>query len=243
MSYQCTCCRPSATCALIEIRELRTPEGRAAAMERYHQELRERAAERDSAPTERETASRLVKLGAPGDAIAVVSKPDDGPAIEGARRFIRAPYNVITFFMLLGSTGVGKTVAATFVLADFARKYRWNEQPTGSNENPALFVKAARLTSLTDWNADHARWLDQLIGARLLVLDDLGDEGTPSAIQRVTDLLLARADKRRRTVLTSNLDAKSFERRYGAALFDRLRTMSITPSLAGLKSHRKRSAA
>ncbi len=75
------------------------------------------------------------------------------------------------------------------------------------------------------------------------MLDDIGDEGSPAAIQRVVDLLLARADKRRRTVITSNLDAAALERRYGAALFDRLRNMSIAPNLSTLKSRRRRGAA
>ncbi len=165
MSYECTCCRPSQTCALLEFRELARPGGREAAMARYHDELRRRAAQRDDAPTGRDVAERLLKLGAPGDAIAAIANPDELPTIDAARKFIYAPHNVITFLVLIGATGVGKTVAATYALADFARKYRWNDQMTGTSDAPAMFVRASKLTGLTDWNADHARWLDQLINA------------------------------------------------------------------------------
>lgn len=239
-AYQCQCCRPSRTCARIEFRELGQPGGREAAMARYREELRTRAAERDEAPDDRAVAARMAKLGVPGDAISALDHLDPGPAEDAARRYLRAQWNIVPFLFLAGGVGVGKTVAAALVFADAVRKHPWNNEATGSNENPLVFIRASRLTSLTDWNADHARWLDQLLAARLLVLDDLGDEGTGPAVQRVTDLLLARCDKKRRTVITSNLTAEALKRRYGEALFDRIRTMSIAPNLAGLKSHRKK---
>ncbi len=43
-TFQCICCRPSPTCALVEFRKLRTSEGRKAAMEEYRDQLRHRAA-------------------------------------------------------------------------------------------------------------------------------------------------------------------------------------------------------
>ena len=42
--YECTCCRPSPTCALIEFRALNQPGGRARAMDDYRAQLKHRAA-------------------------------------------------------------------------------------------------------------------------------------------------------------------------------------------------------
>lgn len=42
--YECHCCRPSPTCALIEFRALNQPGGKARAMEDYRAQLRHRAA-------------------------------------------------------------------------------------------------------------------------------------------------------------------------------------------------------
>jgi hypothetical protein len=207
----------------------------------------ERAARREVTAVDWPT--RLERLQVPAQAIVALrdgaGRPAEGAqetvCIAAARKFLAAPPRMLPGLVLVGPTGVGKTVAAAFVVRDFARKWDWNGQPTGPAMPPAIWLPARRLTSLSAFDDADAELFRHALKTRLLVLDDVGDEATDFAKARLTDLLMQRLDDARRTVITSNLTAERFKARYGEALTDRINTRTLHPRLDG-KSLRKKAA-
>lgn len=223
---------------LREFRQLATPEGRELARAEYRAEAQERASSSKWESRGR-AAYRLQQLGVP--AVAITALRDASVAtgsLLAARRFVDDGER--WFLALIGASGIGKSLAATYVLQEFVRRYPWNAQATGISQEPAVYLSAADLTGATAWEENHRSRMRAAEGAKLLVVDDMGDEGTPVGIAALVRLLMARADDKRRTVLTSNLTRDGFVRRYGAALADRLKVCAVTPNLADEKSLRRR---
>jgi hypothetical protein len=195
---------------------------------------------------ERETSSYTEawrwaqKAGAPYEALSTLrGGPEDTEALMAARKFNRDPEAL--FLLLLGPTGVGKTLAAALVVVDFASKWPWNEQPSGpGTAEPIRYVDASSLTRLSAFDAETGRYVDSLRACHLLVLEDAGDEGTDLGKGLFVELLMARHAKRRRTVVTGNLLPPMFRKRYGDAVADRIRAAGYSPDLFGEKSKRRR---
>ncbi len=239
----CTCTGPGARtrgeCTVMrEARLYKTPEGRQQLRDEYAEELREATFRRESKGDDASMAHHLQKIGVPADDILTLRKPDETTALQAARKFIGAPRDMVRVLLLLGPNGVGKSVAAAAVLQAWARTYPWNQLATGTTATPAMMVEARKLTRLTTWGADDSRWLDSLLETEMLVLDDVGDEGTPTGCTALADLVLSRFARRRRTVLTGNLRWEPFAARYGSALADRVKGSGIVPNLWGEKSLR-----
>lgn len=242
----CEC--PVGGCVLAEMRALSQPGGAKRAMEAYHRELRARATRREAGMDPQDLSYRMQKIGIPAeDILALRGKLDDTAALDGARRFLAAPPAAgLRILLLLGGPGVGKTLAASYVVRDEARRFDWNGQATGTGVDPIQFVRAGELTRIDYQDrvegGQHRQRLDEMARCRLLVIDDAGDEGGTSGRSAVAETVLRRDSNGRRTVITTNLTAERFKELYGAPLADRIRTRGITPNLVAEKSRRKRAA-
>jgi hypothetical protein len=234
--------RTGAGCPVLrELRLLKSDDGRAQLRREYHEALRVRAGQFDSGEAV-DVPRKLEQLGVPMDSIAALRAPRETVAMENAKRLDRGG-DLMQMLVLLGPPGSGKTVAAAWLLGQAVRRHPWNSQPTKSNTTPLLFVEARALTRLSNFDPEASRWVDAMRDAKLLVLDDVGDEGTPSGCSTLADVVLHRHARKRRTVLTGNLRAEAFKARYGDALADRIRASAIVPNLWGQQSMRKRGAA
>lgn len=209
----------------------------------YAAQLKARAEQLDGAPASEELGLQLQKAGVPGSAIAdLATTLKVTPALDAAKKFARSPRGLVRTLALLGPAGRGKTVAAAWVMREKLRVDGWNNTATGTLISPVLFVDACRLTRVSNFDALDSQWLSELERVDVLVLDDAGDEGTAQGAGLLSDLARKRHGKQRRTVITSNLTKDAFERRYGNALTDRIKSEGILAELPGV-SMRKRVAA
>ena len=117
----------------------------------------------------------------------------------------RRPSALGLVLVFAGGNGTGKTAAAGWIVA------HWPSE--------ALFVKSSEIAELadTDWSANaevRAQWL----APELLVIDDVGAERSPRAkkheVQRIGPLILARHNKRKATILTTNRPPEEFALEY-----------------------------
>lgn len=239
----CDC--PISKCVLAEMRALAQPGGAKRAMEAYREELRDRASQRESGMDPQDLAYRLQKIGVPAeDILALRTRIEDSAAMVAARKFLGAPPQAAMRFLLLsGGFGVGKTLAASYVARDEARRFDWNGQASGGIAvEPIQFVRAGELTRIDSRDRLDTQRLDGMAKCRLLVVDDAGDEGGPIGRGALAETLLRRDAGARRTVITTNLTLEKFAELYGGALVDRIRVRGITPNLAKEKSRRKKAA-
>lgn len=177
------------------------------------------------------------KAGAPYQALAALKQgPRATLAIQEARKFNTDAEAV--FLLLLGAAGVGKSLAATLVAVDFAKKWPWNEGQTGTDLEPLRYVDAVTLMRVSVFDSEAQRYVDGLKRCHLLVLEDVGDEGTELGKGLLVELLMTRHASRRRTVVTGNLVPNVFQERYGRAVWDRIKSSGYIPSLAGQTSQR-----
>jgi DNA replication protein DnaC len=224
-----------------EARLAATPEGRKQLREEYFNQLRRRAKELDSKPLPEAIRHWARKCGCPHEALnAVEAGLRDSPAVKAAKAF--SDDRKALFLLLLGPTGVGKSAAATSVVWDFCASYQWNSEPSGQLLSPCEYVDASRLTRLSAYDSEDSRFVERLRTCRLLVLEDVGDEGTDFGKGLLVELLMHRHASSRRTVLTANLTADAFKARYGEAVADRIRSTGHVPNLHGQKSQRRRPA-
>lgn len=216
-----------------------TDEGRAV-LERRRKELYAKAAGERQASDLVEGWRWAQKAGAPYDALAALKRgPEESEALKAARKFNQD--SEALFLLLLGPTGVGKTLAASLAVVDFASQWPWNEQPSGIGAaEPVRYVDSSSLTRLSAFDAEAGRYVDSLRSCHLLVLEDAGDEGTELGKGVFVELLMARHARRRRTVVTGNLRPPQFRQRYGEAVADRIRTSGYMPDLFSEKSRRRR---
>lgn len=198
----------------------------------YRKQLSARIAE--SEPTPMELESQLQKAGVPLAVVSGLRVPLKATqALAAARAFLGAPRHLACFLVLLGSPGRGKSLAAAWVMREVLRRDGWNKAATGGHALPVEFVEASRLTRVSSYDKLDGQWMDDLATVPVLVLDDAGDEATTAGQDALSGLLLQRSAKFRRTVLTSNLRKEAFERRYGMALADRIRSSGVVVELAG----------
>lgn len=239
---RCEC--PAGKCTLREFRELRE-KGAGWAMEQYREELRARAAQRDRGMEPQDLAYRLQRIGVPAEDILALRGPlEDTSALQAAKKFLAAPREAaLNFLLLVGGPGVGKTLAASYVLRDEARRFDWNGQAGGGvTVEPLQFIRAGELTRIDTRDRLDTQRLNGMAKCRLLVLDDAGDEGGPIGRDALVEMLLRRDANGRRTVVTTNLTAERFAELYGKPLMDRIRVRGIAPNLTKEKSRRKRAA-
>lgn len=159
---------------------------------------------------EAELPGRLKRAGAPPRALEAWRSPGESLALGHVRAFL--PMD-LTFCLLLGGPGAGKTVAAVEALAFALREDR-----------TARFVRAAEVARLSNWGEEAELLRDELHHAGMLALDDLGSETiTDQWLSVFHEMIDERYESRRKTVITSNATRETLAKRYGARFADRMR--------------------
>lgn len=125
-------------------------------------------------------------------------------------------------FVLLGGTGVGKTVAAAWALA----------------RRRGTFVEAERVVRLYEgrWKVDADRF-QKLIRCELLVIDELGtEEDLARARPAYREIVNRRQSRHRPTLFLGNLNVATLRERFEARTWNRLEAIAeirgaVGPSL------------
>lgn len=158
----------------------------------------------------------------PQELEAVAGMDETWPAAIAVRKWWAG---TSLFLTLGGETGTGKTVAAACLCCEAFERVR-SESFEGRFWRPgwARFVKANELARLSYFAAEDRNWLEHLAVVRYLAIDDLGAELASTSFGATLEGLVdARARNKVRTVLTTNLDSKTFEARYGARVWRRIK--------------------
>jgi DNA replication protein DnaC len=187
------------------------PEGRAKyfALVGELQELRdEQQAANDKAYASERRLKRLVRAGCGERSAAASEDPRDTPALSAVEEWLQADK---TWLLLAGAKGCGKTVAAT-----------WAVDHALSSGKSAAFRAVSAVGALSQYD-DGATEMERLRGVHLLVLDELGVEfASDYAKSRFFELLDARHEACRPTILTSNLGLADASKRLGERIADRI---------------------
>lgn len=194
-----------------------------------HIELREAEAHwrraQEAADLERRVLSGLEASGAGERALHAAASPAQTQALEAAQKWLGAKpidREYAVWLVLLGGTGTGKTVAATWALREALRQ-----------GESAYFRTTSRLSRLSGFD-EGARELAMLSECGLLVLDDVGAEAqTAWGSGLLQELLDNRHQGYRRTIITSNLSANDFKARLGERMTDRIREDGYVVTLGG----------
>ena len=127
------------------------------------------------------------------------------------------------WLIVTGPTNAGKTQAAVAVLEHFIRQHPWNTQAGGNATaglRPFVLVHAVDFAMVsrqfrTFSTAGRAHELaEEMLRARVLVLDDVGTERLDAeALEFFQKLVNERYASRRVTVWTANLSPSELERR------------------------------
>lgn len=170
----------------------------------------------------RERSARTISLfdvvkadGVPKRFRQLLPIPEPTTAVKQVEAWARGDGWVL---VLSGPKGVGKSFAAA--------RFLWNHaMETGRRPHAQAkrrWYPATLLARLSGYGDE----LEELNGLATLVIDDLGVEYTDrngNFRSRMDYLLDARYGEELPTVITTNLDAKGFERRYGDRVLDRVR--------------------
>lgn len=194
-----------------------------------------RTTERDAAARHENAHARalltLRALKVPLDAIDALAHPKNNKPLQAAKEFVAAPATTARFLLLLGQKGVGKTVAAAFVLRELVAKGANHSEPSGGmarKASAAEFTLASSLARISGYNHDDREWFERLCETRVLVIDDLGaDAANQFSAAMLDELLTRRHAERLRTVITSNLGKDAIKARLGDRLTDRIRETGI----------------
>lgn len=194
----------------------------------------------------REAGDKLLRAGAPADAVAGVrqlffKEIPRSRAAEAADSWWHGMRPECPLLALLGPTGLGKSTAAAWAAFCAAREYPWNSGAGGGGAwEPIVWLAAADIALLQSWFDDGKRQAEEARRAWLLVVDDAGHEKERPAIAALTDLLMRRVDAKRATVLTTNLRGREFAGRYGVPVVDRMKANAYVPELGNYESLRQR---
>ena len=162
-------------------------------------------------------------------------EPKDTDAVKAVREFLTTDMGIL---VLLGGVGTGKTTAAVWGMSQLATADDAGRYGTVS----ARFITAPRLADASGYD-DAARELrSDLERTGLLIIDDLGTEyGDAKGFfaSKFSSLIDTRFSSVRKTLVTTNLDAKGFALAYGDRVVDRVRESGRFYAVSG-KSMRTR---
>ena len=119
--------------------------------------------------------------------------------------------------VLAGHKGCGKSTAAAHYLFEATKKCT----PTSAPKDKRWWT-AANVCRVSSYNKD----LENLMTLPVLIIDDLGVEYMDKGghfRHRLDELLDARYSNFRKTIITTNLNKKDFEDRYGGRVTSRIR--------------------
>lgn len=158
----------------------------------------------------------LLRAGWPERALEVAEQADESTAAMCA--VLAWNMTVANVLVLAGPPGIGKTVAAARFALD--RKHA-----------PPTFLRAAAFARSSRFDQDERRgWLN----AGALVLDDLSTEDAKgSFVADLDELIDVFYGSRRPLLITTNLVAVEFKRKYGERIADRLREAGKWIAVAG----------
>lgn len=203
---------------------MRLSEERAALAERVE---REEAEQLRIERALRRSGDRLATSGVGPRSLEAAQSPEDTEALGAVKRWLGDATR--TWLVLCGEKGTGKTVAATWAVAQAIR--------TGSG---AAFRRVSEVAKLGGFDVG-ARECEYLKRVSLLVLDDFGAETlTEWARSQLHELLDYRHEFYARTIITSNLawhptkaDGQGLVGRLGGRLEDRIRQAGTVVQLRG----------
>jgi DNA replication protein DnaC len=174
--------------------------------------------------------SHLLACGAPQLESEVVARgADDNPTTAAVRDFAAGP---LTFCLLLGGAGSGKTVAAVEALLN-SKMYFMGGRPDVPRSwvycpSEARFYLASDLARLSYFDAPSQKKLGRAERVPWLVLDDVGGElVTDTWRSNFTEIILRRNSARLKTLITSNLSGDEFKARYDDRVISRIRGNGI----------------
>ncbi len=148
--------------------------------------------------------------------LVVRNEQASAPAIDHVKEWLGTSIPMLALF---GGRGVGKTVAAAFLLARQAGSY----------------VEADELVRLrtAGFGPDRERY-ERLLQASVLVVDELGLERNEEIARlAMHDVVNKRQRSRTRTLALGNLDHAAFTARYDSRTHDRMREVAIIRGLVG----------
>lgn len=176
------------------------------------------------------SAVRLERSGVGERSLVAARSPTETMALRVVQQWLAgdAPWLV-----LCGSKGTGKTVAATWAVAEVIRR-----------GDTAAFRRASEIARLSSFEVGAAE-LGSLARVGLFALDELGAENlTDHARGQLHELLDRRHESPRlRTVVTTNLRASALAERIGERLVDRIKQGGGFREISGASLREKAGAA
>ncbi|WP_367293379.1 ATP-binding protein [Liquorilactobacillus satsumensis] len=141
--------------------------------------------------------------------------------------------------LLVGQTGTGKTHLAVGIMLDYLKRNNYMKKAMFI-DFPQLMDQLKMGISNDDIGKKVNQCLEEAKKCDLLVLDDLGAERDSDYSLSVVDTIF-RARENESIVVTSNLAGNTYEERYGARTFGRLKMHGSgnTFSFNGIDDHRR----
>jgi len=139
-------------------------------------------------------------------------------AVRRSLEFFRAPREAWVL-VLSGDKGCGKSVAAGAYLQQRALSALTSDLTLPETK---VWWSAVKLTRMSSFNGD----FESLLNTSMLVLDDLGVEYLDKGghfQQRFDELMNDRYENFGRTIITTNLNAADFKKRYSERVTSRMR--------------------
>ena len=189
----------------------------------------EAAREAEQERRNKSAAHNALRLsGCPARVVASLAELTDTQPLLSARAFIAAPRDEKWWHVMLGSVGSGKSTAAAWAARMLLLRLKLAEQPSGTHRERCRWLTGAELGRIYTHDRDLARDWEALKRSSVLVVDDLGTEGADSrSAEALWELVEARTGNTWPTILTSNLTAGEFKRRYGDRIADRIRACAV----------------
>lgn len=171
---------------------------------------------------EQQRVAALKKAGCGQRNIDALRRGKDTLAIRSAEDWLKGDE---TFLLLCGPPGVGKSVAATYVL--------WLHLQTKTSfiKERIGYVRAVDIAQWQLFATASADKLDRLKRLEVLVIDNLGSEVTSDVFRQIMfDIIDARYSEGLKTVLTTNLplskegNKENFASAYGTRIAHRIKS-------------------
>lgn len=178
--------------------------------------------------------AHLLACGAPELEAEIVAKgAADNHVTTAVRDWSAGP---LTFCLLLGGAGSGKTIAAVEALLN--SKMFWGppgvpvaELACAYSPLEARFYLASDLARLSYFDAAAQKTLGRAERRKWLVLDDVGGElVTDTWKSNLTEIVLRRNSSKLKTAITSNLSEAEFKSRYDERIISRIRGNGVVIS-------------
>lgn len=163
---------------------------------------------------------------------AAARKHHPTAALDAAKHWYRTERSARNALVLLGKTGVGKSVAAAWCVMEWgSERPWWRGNPGGPLKPAVVWLYVPPVQALTLVLEENQRALDNALAAELLVLDEVVLEAGKAGAAAVRTLIARRLDSGRPVVLTTNLDAAQLREALGSNISDRLRQCGRFPRL------------